>query len=403
MKKKQAIKILMLGFDERTKKAFEIFFQSTCHGDYVIDESGVETPIAIVDFDAANARKTVDNLRQKFPQQVVIALSILDNSDEDPFVLFLKKPLGHQAIKQQLTSIKKAIAGNSLASLLRKKKHSKPVVVNAELPQVSGPNRNKVSHTTAAASLMTMADDLHFVGDNPDIDLSDTERLDKISYAPNSRYQAVVIKAINHARKSRKTVELISVGIAIAVDPIINLILTSAADNRLRPVCLLKVEKVDSLREIEGDYDGDRILALNKSKSQSLRTVSIENFLWKIALWSSRGCLPKGLDINTPVYLTGWPNFTRVENFPHAMRIAALLTQRPVVLREIPQQLNIPQRYVFGFTSASMALGMLQISKRKVDQTIDYSAEQKQVAPRSILKKFLGRLIGSSDKQAEAS
>lgn len=400
--KKQPLKISLFGFDGRTEKTFEIFFQSTCHGDYVIDRSAAETPIAIVDFDAANARKTVGELRQKFPHQVIIALSILDNSLDDAYVIFLRKPLNHQDIKQQLTSIKKAIAKDKLDAVLKTINRSKPVTVKTEKPQAPKPNKNRVSHTTAAASLMTMADDLHFVGENEDIDLNNPGELARVSYAPNVRYQAAVIKAVNLARKSRHIVELVCLDTAIAIDPIRNQILTSAADSRLRPICLLKVEKVDSLREIEGDYNDDSILAFSKTKTQTLRTISIENFIWKIALWSSRGCLPKGVDINMPVYLAGWPNFTRVENFPHAMRIAALLTQRPVIVREIPRLLNIPQRYAFSFISATQAIGMLRVSQRKVDQTIDYSAESKKPAPRSLLKKLLGRLIGPADKTAVA-
>jgi len=401
--KKQAIKVLMLGFDERTQKTFEVFFRSTCHGDYIIDKTGAETSIAIVDFDAAKARKTVDELRQKFPQQVVIALSILENSSDDPYVLFIRKPLDHQALKQQLTGIKKAIAGNSLTTMLSKNKRSKAVVVKAEKPSASKPNNNEVSHTTAAASLMTMDDDLHFVGENEDVDLNDPEALQRISYAPTLRYQTMVIKAVNHARKSGNTVELISLRIGIAIDPVRNLVLTSAGDSRLRPVCMLKVEKADSLREITGDYNDEEIRALSKNNTQPLHSYSIESFVWRISLWSSRGCLPGSVDVNTAVYLNAWPNLTRLQNFPHAMRIAALLTQKPVVLRDIPRQLNISQRYVFSFISAVQALGMLRISQRKVDQTFDLPAEQKKPAPRSLLKKLLGRLIGSPEKQAMVS
>ncbi len=196
---------------------------------------------------------------------------------------------------------------------------------------------------------------------------------------------------------------MVCLSICIVIDPLKNQIITPAGDSLIRPICLLNVKKIDSLVEFDGTYNGDRFSKFGHNKKYDLKIISIEAFIWKVALWSSRGCLVKSIDLNTPVYLTSWPNFPRLENFPHAMRISALLMQKATIPNNIAKQLNIPQRYAFSFLSAIHALGIIRVSQRNVDQVIESDTARKKVAPQSLLVKLLGRLIGSPDKQAAVS
>ncbi len=405
--KKQPIPISMLGFDARSLKSFEVFFASKCNGDFVIDEYCDATPLAFVDIDAVKGKAIVDELRAKFPEQVILAISILDHDDGDARTIQIKKPLNYQDFQQQLSTIKKAIVNNNFASLAPKAARpvKQPKTAARAMPRkpsaaagvAAKTTRNKkaVSHSTAAASLMTLADDLHFVGDNSDIDLDDQRALQRITYSPAKRFQGALVKAVNQARKSGKPIELICLNTGVIVDPGKNTIITALKDNLLRPLCMLNIDKIDSLTELPIDYKGERILNLDGNTSKELLHWPIEDFIWKVTLWSSRGCIPTGTDVNAPVFLFEWPNFTRLVNFPHAMRIAALLNQHAVMLGDIARHLNIQQRYVFAFYSAAKVLGIVRISQRKIDQTMVSEPAKKDVAPRSLLTKLLGRLVGA--------
>ncbi len=401
--KKQPIKIVMIGFNNRALKSFEIFFQNKCSGDFVISGDHGEFPITIVDLDAVNGMKNLPGLRERYREQIILALSILDH-DDDQCIVSIKKPLNYKDLMQHLANIKKVITNNDRTLFQTRSNGGGGETVvdkNVAEPGSTKPAfRNvSVSHSTAAASLMTMKSDLHFVGSNQDIDLTDESVRDKILYSPNQRYQSSVVKAVNHARKVNKIVEMICLNTCIVIDPEKNIVITVAGDSLLRPICLLGVEKVDSLIEFDGKYNVDRILKFTNAKKQDLREWSIEAFIWKVVLWSSRGCIPESFDINTPVFLLDWPNFPRLENFPHAMRISALLVQKATIPSEIAKQLNIPQRYVFSFLSAVQAIGMLRVSLRKADRFIELRSIPKKVASKSLLKKLLGRLVGFSDKQ----
>jgi len=98
--------------------------------------------------------------------------------------------------------------------------------------------------------------------------------------------------------------------------------------------------------------------------------LELEAFLWKLALYTFGGYLPKGIDVNKPVYLKYWPNLTRLEPTPDAMRIASLLCRQPVALAFIVRILNIPQRHVFNFYAAANAAGYAGPAVREVDNML---------------------------------
>ncbi len=398
----------MIGFDTRSLKSFEVFFATKCNGDYVIDSSSEDTPISIIDLDIVKGKKVREELRNSYPEQVIVAVSILKQSDHDPRTIHIEKPVNHLELKQQLAVVKKAITTNNLNLAWPKDEKTKKKSTAWEKVTPGGPTKpagtasKTVSHSTAAASLMTLSDDLHFVGDNPDIDLKSPEALTRITYSPSTRFQGAVIKATNNARRIGNPIEMICLNTGVIVDPVKNAVFTSVKDNFLRPLCLVSVDKIESLVELPKDYSGARIQTLSGRKNPELIRWSIEEFIWKITLWSSRGRIPEDTDIRAPVFLYEWPNFTRLVNFPHAMRIAALLHQHAVVLGDIPRHLNIPQRHVFSFYSAARVLGLVKTSQRRIEQTMEFPPTQKEVAPRSLLKKLLGRLVSSPDNKIEA-
>ena len=75
---------------------------------------------------------------------------------------------------------------------------------------------------------------------------------------------------------------------------------------------------------------------------------------------AARGRIPLGTDPSTKVKLKHWPNLTRLQTFPNAMRIASLWSRQPVSLLESATVLGIPQRYVFAFFSAVQVLGLVE-------------------------------------------
>jgi hypothetical protein len=128
-----------------------------------------------------------------------------------------------------------------------------------------------------------------------------------------------------------------------------------------------------NLSELARQDFSDRKISLRenaKPDKNVLFQLEMEAFLWKLALFTYRGYLPEGINVNKPVYLKYWPNLTRLEPTPNAMRIASLLSRQPVALAFIVRILNIPQKHVFNFFSAANAIGFAGPAVREVDNML---------------------------------
>jgi hypothetical protein len=122
----------------------------------------------------------------------------------------------------------------------------------------------------------------------------------------------------------------------------------------------------------------------------------LDAFMWKVALYTSKGRLPRGMDFNKGVYLTRWPCMTRLLLPPHAMRISALLTQKPHSLFEAARRMGIRQQYLFAFVSAAHAIGLIGQKALPVEaETAPETAKPDKIAQperQSLFRKILSRL-----------
>jgi hypothetical protein len=82
--------------------------------------------------------------------------------------------------------------------------------------------------------------------------------------------------------------------------------------------------------------------------------------LWKVALWTARGRLPRGTDPNAPVRLQGLPDFSRLTVTPYAEAICQLwLKDGKRSPAATAAHLQIAQRYVFALYSAASMLELI--------------------------------------------
>jgi DNA-binding NarL/FixJ family response regulator len=128
-----------------------------------------------------------------------------------------------------------------------------------------------------------------------------------------------------------------------------------------------------NLLELARQDFGNRQISVSQSAMPDkdvILQLELEAFLWKLALYTYRGYLPAGINVNKPVYLKYWPNLTRLEPTPNAMRIASLLSRQPVALAFIVRILNIPQKHVFNFYAAANASGFAGPAVREVDNML---------------------------------
>lgn len=125
-----------------------------------------------------------------------------------------------------------------------------------------------------------------------------------------------------------------------------------------------------------GPCRSDSLAPSGASRKQPAASETVEAFLWKLALWTYRGCLPFGTHLEQRVYLRHWPNLTRLRPVPDAMRIASLWCEQPMTLGYTAKALEIPQQHVFDFYCASHAIGLAGQARREADYLFQEASAQ---------------------------
>lgn len=92
-------------------------------------------------------------------------------------------------------------------------------------------------------------------------------------------------------------------------------------------------------------------------QQETVRHIVADKLLWKLALLTSRGRLPEGIDLNRPLQLIRKPDFAHFERIPHARTLAELWYSKRLSPVQMLSELAVPQRYVFTFLVAADAVG----------------------------------------------
>ncbi len=218
----------------------------------------------------------------------------------------------------------------------------------------------------------TNGQNLPFIGRRADVDLTDAEMVKKIRFNPQN-YVYYHLKEII-ANKKRGTV--LHVNIEDKCDFFIS------ADNRhiksLTPPS--KRKSVASyffqslqIEQREVDEDWDNI------KGELMQSDAL---LWAASLWAARGRLPIDARLNQPVRLKHWPDITRYLDFPYAVKMAAVWSKHTLSIREIAEQLQIPQRYIFSFYVACEAIDVLDFEQGEIPFYV--TEAEKEVVDKSV-------------------
>jgi hypothetical protein len=222
------------------------------------------------------------------------------------------------------------------------------------------------------------------IGTVPDIDPEDPQLLAKAQYDPNEFLQGHIYCARKIADDRNRCVRLDTSRGSIYLFPDGHGAKLGINETRLRTLSVVPViENSLSVSVLEIGY------TLAQDDDSSI--IDRDALLWKTALWASRGRVPAGTSLDTPVFLKRWPNMTRLLLFPHALRIAALWVDQPRSLLDTAETLNIPQRHVFGFYSAAHALGLAATSQRAVDTLIEPAPLQRN-SRRGLFGSIVNRL-----------
>jgi hypothetical protein len=394
------IKVGLFGMDERSisrmETVFKIIFKGRCEStDYNQPDNSPD--IGILDIDGWNNdnhnTSAWDDYRRLNPLLPTIILSdkevLIDN------IICLTKPakldLLWAAIEQCLTGIpvlasttcntiqttatvtKIASARPSTEEILtcepqeklyRKSNTAYAMEAKYETPR-SGPQVVNKSYTDVSEAI--------FFDPNEYLLGILQKHLDDIADKPG-------ISLLVHCWKNRTVIIFPSKGLAYS----------ELNDAQLKNLGIAKLSEGTDIHieEIDSDY-ANALVVKNNPKAHFL---TINAFLWDITLRTSRGRIPKGSSVSNPIYLSNWPNLTRLSHTPHAMRISAFLIDNPCSLEDISSKLNIDKKHVYSFFSAASSIGLAGAAKRKSDTILEPKPANYNPEKRGLLSSILRRI-----------
>jgi DNA-binding response OmpR family regulator len=368
------MKVALPGMDERAGKLLTMYLQGPCKqaGVVIVEDSQAE--VHIIDIDLPGGKDILKKKHEegsKFPL-IVLSLREMDAPLSDT-LFYIKKPITQDALLAALNKAKKQIAGrfdktgNPAGKKSRLQERESLKTSDRETTDRPDDPPQALKHYAAdsseqdkqskhkAAMQMDEKSFALYMGMTASLDTGNPAQLKQAVYNPSDYFQGYVQSACRIASEKGRVLELISGWKQLLIFPYSDEVWLDADDKQLRvfaglPINHSGINKNMQIRPVDHKTSSNRDL----DKFQSM-----DAFLWKLACWTSKGRFPQQIDIDQPVYLKHWPNFTRLLITPHALRMAALLVDKPKTPVQIAEILKIRLEYVFIFISAAAAVGLI--------------------------------------------
>lgn len=356
-------KVVAFGLDARSLKMLSMIFKEKLNGicELVSDASA---EVALFDMDGKDSESEWEKYQSNSNNLPTIIISIRPQQIEN--TTFIKKPI-------------------SLPELLN--------AINGLLSDgVSETEEKQASATVSTASTLNVR-----LVDDQKRDI--LKRKDGISnsgyfFSPEDYALGYLQRAIQVGETRSKPVKMLCWGKKYIVFNPANKgeILTDLSDSMLRNLAFVPVDGEDLSVKIE-PIESDDYFKLSSDKKSYV--FSVKSFVWKLALLTARGRMPDKTDLDAPLYLQHWPNFTRLEPIPNALRMAALWIKEPRSPNNIAESLDVPLEQVLNFYSACSAIGLAGVASRKSDKLLKPS-EPGEHENRGLFSSIMQRLAGKA-------
>ncbi len=376
------LRISLIGASQRTRDTLSMVFDGSARGVGKFADDATADAV-MIDMDSVGASTLLEEYRSKNPGRPVIGLSIRNDGIPDVDEVLVKPIKIHElcaAIKrvaEGLTPQPSEKAGTTQETAVESEPEPSTQNVPALAQNLEQPVTQKIPPEP-----IHVHDFKAVCGIAEDIDIDNPEHVARILMPLNGHLLSIVLYAISES-------ELQQVPIAVNLKQKHLFVLFpgqqaatfTVKDDMLQRLCIKSFPT--------GSFSFKAIPNLLPCVNDPM-TISKEQMLWKMAAWTYRGKLPLDTQLHERVYLRHWPNLTRLLELPDAMRISALLLEQPMSLPRVAEALGIPQRHVFAYYTAALAIGLVGRAKRSSDYLLDPPPPP---APDSENRRLLGRMV----------
>ncbi|PPC91226.1 MAG: hypothetical protein CTY34_04655 [Methylobacter sp.] len=367
------LKVALHGMDARSQKTMALYLKGPCRGAGIVVEDA-DADVNLIDADFPAAGEILQTCQSRHPDRPVVLLSLqpLQINGTD----FVQKPVNAERLMAVLNKFK------ALTSALSQPQNA------VEAKEKTG---DEVIKTPEQAKKRVLYEGneggyARFLGLLPGVEFNNLEQIVKAGFDPKLYYLNYVLSACKVTCRENRALQLRSIWKPLLIFPDTRQVWLDADDKQLRAFA--------GVEQAKGFAASIGLSPLDESVRGSLapeKFQALEVFVWKLAIWTSKGRFPLFLPPEQPVYLKHWPNFTRLLLLPDALRISSLLIRDARAPLEIIDILEAKPQHVFAFISACHSLGLLEPGERRRAQSV---AAQPPVAGKKhgLLSKILHRL-----------
>lgn len=381
-----ALKVCTLGMNDRAQESLRFLFRRQM-ADRCILADGDSAHVAVVDIDTHSSATLLSEHRRRHPERPLVVLSLNGSVADIPNAILVRKPIHVHSFIQALQYLHDAVfrPGSWVPTPPASARMPAPQIETAATALVAPtPRARPAAEPDRAATHMEARRNHHFIGSMPDGDLTDATARARAAYVPGEFLQGFVQLALARGIDAVAVVRLSGPAFdPITIYPFARRIVFGGSSRTLYAAARLPLKA----REVRCEL----LRGTGHTPPDDQPGEPYDPVLWKLALYASRGRVPAGTPFDAPVKLRRWPNLTRLVAPPHAARIAGLWSRHPCSLAETARLLEIPQRFVFAFYSASNALDLVSLPPaRELPAPTPPPASEKRGIFRLLLDKLTG-------------
>jgi len=363
----QSLGIALLGLDRGLKRTLELFLSARFQNRFQFEPEESRADILIIDFDSREGKKSWElHAAQSLVRPIILLSQSASRVERAELVT---KPLGVSALQAALVKSRERLQQQPEGKVLQ------PVAASQAISQKPAPaqTRMETPHnetecsdeqprmppqpisriSTSRNSGMWLNEQWGhaLTGLERDLDAAAPQQPDSVQYDPKKYLVGRVLDAYQTAKKKNCAVCLKHERGSFTLFP---------GDHRV--LVWMPEQYLSSLAAAPMDDESLSVSELTIGSNSGLNPLDpqhdLDALLWKLALIACRGRYPVGTDPEAPIVLKSWPDLTRLRAVPHAARMAEMWHRNPHSLLATAKVLDIPQKHVFAFYSATHLMGL---------------------------------------------
>ena len=366
---REPFRIFASGFNNRELNALKLFFKGPCKSRCrLVSEDRAE--LLLVDMDSVQGEVSYRQLVANFPELPIILTAL--NDPKRVRGCYLSNPIRASELLHIL---------QQLLPTLKTEENEQ----HWPTGRSAGSRSLDVEEVCNHSELLHQPDSLQ-TGRIPDAPINryairkDANQLDEqkvsqcspnaadVHFDPNHYLLGHLLRARELAEHWRCAVQIEGLDQPITIDAVSNLVYCPLAADQLRSICSVPANE----QPFKVDIKTIRLERRNNTQAEHLTELQYQRglnaFIWQVALWTSKGRIPKGISLDDPVYISRWPNFTRLPVTPHALQIVACTRSHQRSLTEILECLKIPRQHLFSLFTAALCCGLAGATRRIADR-----------------------------------